>query len=319
VTLALTTTQVLNLVTYVTFGLAVVGLLVTICALRQGFDQARQVGNVSKAANATLERLELVTQALSTRVLGEWPEVLHRQAELIKRTERYLKIVVDVPSYGIFSNFDGHLTYQLALEDCLLHGHELSAIFLSKESRRKLNEEFFAPQEAKSWAQPFADAVREWHTRAETYDPTLPESTNFEEYLDALEHINQHTLKRLENAARTGSDRAGHKLFTLRETDTMFPLYLWIRDGQEAIFAVAMLSFGIQHEIAFITRDLRLVNALEAAYDRYTNRLLAGSPDLAPLWPPTTPRRPSFSLTSETGVSSLRSSIKPSGTPPISP
>lgn len=226
VTLALTTTQILNLVTYVSFGIAVVALLATVYTLRQGFDQAKEVKNVSRAANATLDRLRLVTQALSTHVLGEWPEVLDRQAELIKRTKRYLKIVVDVPSYGIFSDFDGHLEYQMALEDCLLDGHELSTIFLNKESRRKLNEEFFAPQEAESWAQPFADAVREWHTRAKTYDPTLPKSTNFEEYLDALEHINQHTLRRLENAARTGSDRVGRKLFTLRETDTMSSLSL---------------------------------------------------------------------------------------------
>lgn len=287
VTLALTTTQVLTLVTYVSFGIAVVGLLVTMYAVLEGFGQAKEVKNVSKAANATLDRLELVTQALSTRVIGKWPEVLYRQEELIKRTDRYLKIVVDVPSYGIFSDFEGHEAYQLALEDCLREGHELSTIFLNKESRRKLNEEFFAPQEAESWPQPFADAVREWHTRAETYDPTLPESTNFEEYLNALEHINQHTLRRLENAARTGSDRVERKLFTLRETDTMFPLYLWIRDGEEAIFTVAMLSFGIQHEIAFITSDFGLVKALEAACDRYINHLVACSPDLAPPWPPT--------------------------------
>ncbi|MFZ1925412.1 MAG: hypothetical protein WAU42_04625 [Solirubrobacteraceae bacterium] len=280
VTLALTT-QVLTLVTYISFGIAVASLLITVYALRKGFDQAKEVERVRKAADATLDRLELVTQALSTRVLGKWPKVLRRQAELIKRTKRYLKIVVDVPSYGIFSDFNGHEEYQLALEDCLRKGHELSTIFLNKKSRRKLNEEFFAPKEAESWPQPFADAVREWHTRAETYDPTLPESTNFEEYLNALEHINQHTLRRLENAARTGGDHLGRKLFTPLETDTMFPLYLWIRDGDEAIFTVAMLSFGIQHEITFITSDFGLVKALEAAYDRYMNRLVAGSAAVA--------------------------------------
>jgi hypothetical protein len=174
----------------------------------------------------------------------------------------------------------------------LLQGHELSTIFLNKTSRRKLNKEFFAPQEAESWAQPFADSVREWHTRARHYDPTLPESTNFEEFLNALEHINQHTVRRLENAARIGSDCVGRKLLTRCETDTMFPLYIWVRDGEEAIFTVAMLSFGIQYEIAFITHDPGLVNALEAAYDRYINRLVARSPDLAPLWPPTARARP---------------------------
>jgi hypothetical protein len=65
----------------------------------------------------------------------------------------------------------------------------------------------------------------------------------------------------------------------------MFPLYLWVRDGEEAIFAVAMLSLGISREIGFITRDLGLVKALEAACDRYSNHLRSHSPDLAPLWP----------------------------------
>jgi len=61
----------------------------------------------------------------------------------------------------------------------------------------------------------------------------------------------------------------------------MFPLYLWIRDGDEAIFTVAMLSFGIQYEITFITSDFGLVKALEAAYDRYMHRLVAGSATVA--------------------------------------
>lgn len=37
-----------------------------------------------------------------------------------------------------------------------------------------------------------------------------------------------------------------------------------------------MLSFGIQHEITFITSDFGLVKALEAVYDRCMNRLVAG-------------------------------------------
>jgi hypothetical protein len=119
-TLALTTTQVLT--TYVSFGIAVVGLLVTVYALRKGFELAKEVERVRKAADTTLVHLKLVTQALPTHVLGKWPDVLRRQAEFIKRTDRYLKIVVDVPSYGIFSDFDGHEAYQLALEDCLRKG-----------------------------------------------------------------------------------------------------------------------------------------------------------------------------------------------------
>lgn len=285
VPLALTTTQVLNLITYVTFGISIIALLVTVSALRQGFIQARRFEGINQAASDTLDRLELVTEALPTRVLGEFPEVLERHAEFIERTERYLKIVVDVPSYGIFSDFAGYQAYQRALEDCLLHGRDLSIIFLTKMGRRKLNEEF-ATQEARSWAPQYAEGVREWHTRAKAYDPTLPEATSFDEYLNVLEHTNEHALKRLENAAMTGSDRVGRKLFTLRETSSMFPLYLWVRDGEEAVFAVAMLSVGIAREIAFITRDLGLVKALEAAYDRYTDHLGSSSSDIAPRWPP---------------------------------
>jgi hypothetical protein len=284
IVLALTTTQVLNLVTYVTFAIAIVGLLVTIYALRQGFDQAMKFETVSETASDTLDRLELVMEALPTRVLGEWPEALLRQAEFITRTERYLKIVVDVPSYGIFTDFEGHQAYQRALEDCLLQGHELSMIFMTKESRRHLNEEF-ATQKERSWAQPYAAEVLDWYARAKAYNPTLPKPTDFEGYLDVLEHTNQHAVTRLENAARTGSDRVGRKLFTRRETETMFPLYIWVRDGEEAIFAVAMISLGVTREIAFITRDLGLVNALEAAYDRYTNQPSACSGDLAQAWP----------------------------------
>jgi len=281
---ALTTDQIVTIVTYAGFVVAIIALTFSVWQVKQGLRQAEDYRSIRDAADHTLLRLERVSEALPTRVLGEWPTYLRDIARFVERTEQYLKIVKDVPSYGIFSNLEGQREYQKALEDSLLRGSDLDIIFMSQSSRRRLNDNF-ASAAARSWATEFASVVLEWAERVQKFDPTLHPPQSFEGYLDVLEQTNEAVIRRLHNAARIGSDRTGRRIFKHRETELMIPLYIWVRDGVEAIFAVAVFSPDAEKEIAFITTDLGLVKALEAAFDRYGEDTGSASGDLAPAWP----------------------------------
>ena len=70
------------------------------------------------------------------------------------------------------------------------------------------------------------------------------------------------------------------------------PLYVWVRDGAEAVFAVALLPDpGKEIEIAFVTIDPGLVAALEGVFDRYSDAIEPRDPELA-MAPPRLPEDP---------------------------
>lgn len=275
---------VLSAITYAGFALALVGLGFSAWQTRQTLEQAKGFAEIERKAEASLERLERVAAALPTRILGDWPGYLTDLARFVERTEHYLKIVRDVPAYGALSNLPGHQEYQRALEDCLLGGNDLDIVFMSPPSRRQLNIDF-SSADARGWSPQYSQRISDWTAELQLVDPSVATPTNFDQFLDLLESLNEKIIRRIENAARTGSDRVGRKLLIHRETDAMIPLYIWIRDGVEAIFAVAVFAPEDEKEIAFITTDLGLVKALEAAFDRYSAANGSCSADQAPAWP----------------------------------
>ncbi len=92
-------------------------------------------------------------------------------------------------------------------------------------------------------------------------------------------------LRGLDAAATVGGNHRGKKLLDRRETASMMPLYLWVRDRAEAVFAIALLEKGIHKELAFVTIDRELIEALEATFERYAAQRDACTDDLAPVWP----------------------------------
>jgi hypothetical protein len=226
--------------------------------------------------------LDRVAHALPTRVLGDWPSYLTDLAKFVGKTEHRLKILCDVPSYGIASNLDGYMLYQRAVEKCLVDGKDVSAIFLSPDSRRRLNDEF-SPEEA-TWSEEYRAGIESWSDRLRALGAPIDHPSNRAELLDILEKTNLAALERLHSAARLGSEYVGRRTLSLRETDDLMPLSTWVRDGAEAIFAVAILS-DVENEIAFVTIDARLVAALEGAFDRYSHENGSCSVELAAPWP----------------------------------
>lgn len=264
----------IEVITVVGLALAVLGIAFAIWQTRESRRQANDLTRINATAEEALDRLEplvsgldRVAHALPTRVLGDWPSYLTDLARFVDRTERNLKILCDVPSYGIASNLAGYQIYQRAIEQCLVDGKDVSTIFLSPASRRRLNEEF-SPDEG-TWGLEYRARIDGWVDRLKAEGMPVERPTSRAELLDILESTNVQAVERLESAALLGGRYGGGATLSRREADGMMPLYVWVRDGVEAVFAVAVLSEA-ENEIAFVTIDPGLVAALEGVFDRYS-------------------------------------------------
>jgi hypothetical protein len=280
----------IGVIAIVGIALAVLGLGFAAWQMLESRRQAKDLEQINTNARAALDRLEplvsgldRVAHALPTRVLGDWPGYITDLARFVSRTERELKILCDVPSYGIASNIDGYLLYQRAIEQCLVDGKSVSTIFLSAESRRQLNEQF-TPTD--TWTHEFRTNIARWADRLRELGILEDRPTNRVELIDAFEMTNLCALEGFQSAALLGSRHTGRRLLSHCEADGLMPLYVWVRDGAEAVFAVALLPDpGKEIEIAFVTIDPGLVAALEGVFDRYSDAIGSSGPELAVLPP----------------------------------
>ncbi len=230
--------------------------------------------------------LDLVAHALPTRVLGEWPDYLDDLALMIDRTASRLTILCDHPAYGIFSNPDGHNKYRRAIERRLVEGVSVRAIFLTPEKRLAINDEFF-PQEV-DWDDTYRGRVERFVQSRHDGASGARGPVGRLQFHQLLEASDVSVLQGFDSAALLGSNDRGVQILSRKETTSLLPLYFWVRDGVEAVFAIAVHEGG-HKEIAFITIDRGLIKALEAAWGRYAEQPDACTRELAPPWPQQNP------------------------------
>lgn len=276
-----------DVVTVASLALAVIALFFALAQARDSRQHAKSLGLANAKVDASITRIETVVSgvnevahALPTRVLGDWPDYLGNLAEFIERAQKQLLILCDHPAYGIFSNFAGSMQYQQAIESKLVAGISVRTLFLSSTRRLAIDDEFFPAEDG--WTPDYRAAIQtwagDWGAVGGANDPK-----NRDELIKLLEATNIAALDRLQSAAQLGNMHAGKQCLSWRETSSLLPLYLWVRDGVEAVFAVAVRA-DVANEIAFITIDPALIDALEATFDRFA-REAACSGELAKPWP----------------------------------
>lgn len=221
--------------------------------------------------DSVVDRLDTVAQALPTRALGAWPSYLDDLAKMIDRTETGLTILCDYPAYGVMSNPEGYRKYRRAIETQLVAGATVRAIFLDREKRTAINDEFFPHEQ--DWDEAYREGVDTFMKRERDPNAAALEQMTQSDLLEQLDACDEAMLQSLESAALLGKNHRGVRVLFCRETASLMPLYFWMRDGAEAVFAIALLAEGKHKEIAFVTSDPNLIAALEGAFQRYLGEL----------------------------------------------
>lgn len=96
----------------------------------------------SIALNEAARTTEKISQQLSTKYAGRFPEFVPDIVGALQRADKDIFILSDVPAYGIYSNHDAYLDYEDVLKK-KVRSANLRMIVLGTAARRKMLETQF--------------------------------------------------------------------------------------------------------------------------------------------------------------------------------
>ncbi len=223
-----------------------IGLFLTVIALGLAIWQ-------TYAAKDQTNKLRHISDALSTKYLGTFPEYVPRIGELIGKTKRELLVLCTIPTHAVFSAYDDWLSIKHAIEKVQKQDHKVkvSCVFSSAEVRRSFLVDQFHDAKAdwKTWKSNYLNS-----SRLEIFLSTfgkgrgIAEST-FETFIDLFESAGNEALA------------STYKGAELLEVPYRPSLYMWVVDGKEAVFGMSTLAPMYISE-AFSTNDPKLIDAL---------------------------------------------------------
>ena len=223
-----------------------IGLVLTVVALALAVWQ-------TWAANRQARALLLISNALSTKYLGTFPEYMPYVGNLIERAKRELLIICTMPTHGVFSVHEMWLSMKHAIEMALLPDHKVmvSCVFANAATRRTFLEAQFRVAKAdwSTWRSNPANASRlQYFLKKFGRGGDIQELT-FDGFLNLFD------------SAANEEFTTTYKGAEVLEVNYRPPLYMWVVDGKEAIFGISTTTPSYIAE-AFWTADARLINAL---------------------------------------------------------
>lgn len=221
--------------------ISTIGLIATIIALVLSLKQLRQ-------AHCQTRELEGIGRSLSTRYVGKFPAFLPELVSLIESAERDLVIFCDFPAYARFSDPQRWLEYRQVLERKNRHnGFKLNFTCFDRQHR-------LIESRAQFGVTP--ETLEEWR-RDTAHREMLQGLVNEYRVVATIEDVDPGTfLELLERADTQVLDQVLTPPAMVRELPVI-PLFFWIADGKEAIFAFP--SGG--SEYGFRTIDSQLISA----------------------------------------------------------
>jgi hypothetical protein len=220
-------------------------LILAIIALLVAFVHLFELGHA-------VSRIERVQEGLSTRYLGEYPVFFPKLVNVIRGAQRNIVIACDFPAYGELSQRSTADDYYYAIKKGRAHAN-VDVMFLNPANREKLLEVLFSPNTWSNWeADPSKQAsvaeLLKFHARP-------PESVhNRTALLRLLNDVNNETIRDV-------------FLNRASEAVTDMPVYFWVADCREAVFAIANPQDGTEH--GFFTSDKSLIKGLLDIRSRY--------------------------------------------------
>jgi hypothetical protein len=192
--------------------LAFYGLLLTIVALMLAIKQYRD-------AKSQTSKLLSISDALSTKYLGRFPEYFPELARIITRAKHEILILSIFPTHGVFRAPENWLHVKHAIESALSRKVHVSCVFSNPANRRAFLENQFA-KEKLDWANwkaqsEYVGRLKQLKQRIKGSDDI--QNLTFEEFLDLWESACVEALR---------STYAGAKYVEVDHRPTIYTSYI---------------------------------------------------------------------------------------------
>ncbi len=238
--------------------LAVLGTLFAVLSIKDGQKLTRD--------------LRTVFDHLTTREAGAFPAYMQEVELLIADARESIFVATDFPAHGAWNDRGRYGNYVKALEnrkaDRVRRGHPLNIQLLTLDgtARERVLEERFPESRWKEYLKRggFQKSRRLYE---ELENCQVSESR--EKFIAEMRSRQERALD------------ADLRFAERWEYPGLMPMYLWIVDGEKAVFAIP--SFGDQlTEYGFVTQEAGLVQALLSVWSRYVeaSRRVSSAPNL---------------------------------------
>ena len=229
----------------------IIALFLTVAALALAIWQ-------TLLAHRQTKDLSFISNALSTRYLGTFPEYFPQLNDLIKSAKHELLILSTIPAHGAFSDHEGWLKEKHALEIALNHKVRIACIFADALKRQENRNNQFRDAIANwsAWRSDPTNATRLQHIVEKFDDSGSIQELTVERFFNLLEKASIEELKTTYRGAE------------VTEINSRPPLHMWVADGDKAIFVISTTRRSHIAQ-AFWTTDARLINALVDMHQEY--------------------------------------------------
>jgi hypothetical protein len=195
----------------------------------------------------------------ATRFVGVFPANMPAINDLITNTKDELVVACDFTNYGSFSYPRAYEEYQGHLHDLLGDGKKVQILCYDKDTEEKARADQFAysPND-KGTTQAFLAFTQtpRWVAYFKRY-PAKTKPGDWQGFSKMMSESNADCKKEIRS--RNGN---------IEEIDKKLPVFVWIRDGEEAIFSFYTSGSG-SREMSFRTRDAQFIQVLRDLINSY--------------------------------------------------
>jgi len=245
----------------------VLELLIAIVAIYLAFkherDLAREVRSVQelkKALEIQVGHIGEIRNSLPTKREGMFPDYLPKITSMLAESKHTIVICCDYPAYGSYSAPSIFFKYEQTLERQLDNPKKkVKVAFLDEGVRHKRVEADFLitdPAEWEAWKKKEGPKLITY--LAHTDRKITVEALTSPEFVTMINSEDQRLL-----------EHWCHLADEMQLLDKMCPIYFWLVDDEQAVFAIPDLrSRAVEH--GFYTCDPHLIAGLRAVGARYT-------------------------------------------------
>jgi len=203
-----------------------------------------------------------ISHSITTRFLGEMPDYLGAITKIVKESQHEIDICCSSITHGILSDHIAWTDFRFAIADRLNHGIKVRIIAGNEEVRRLIHRS------------QFEQAYNDWGEWLRQSSPLVSRTRQFINHYSTITALECHTPETFKKDVLALSRQAIHEWFKIAEIteiDNYVPVYYWIVDGTQAVFAIGSIASRSTIQ-GFLTSDLGLITSLQRIKDSYSQR-----------------------------------------------